>query len=434
MRRYNLSVFKDTFADGSAQYTSDQYDETLGSADHLGSAPPCVRSIATWGLVAMCTALAGCPNEASSQAGDAQVDGVDSATEAATDVSDVEDVPVDPNAIVEISAGDGHTCARRASGQVVCWGVWAQVQLPPSSPDAGVDAIPRMLLPSVITTIRDATQIAAGHMVTCALQRDGDPVCWGASDLRTGMELHPVHGLIRPVQLSLRDFGGCAIQADGQVACWSGNFIAETIAHEVPGITDAVEVVADSAFTCVRRRNGQVVCWGTNALGELGDGTMTSRDHPTDPVVGVNDAIGIAIGGTNACALRAGGAVVCWGDALLTLDDGGFGNTLTPVEIVGLEDVLELSSGGGQSYCARRRNGRVLCWGRALLGDGSYLRQPVEVEGITDAIAISVGSSHACALRRDRHVLCWGSDFRGQLGDGRIVDVRLIPPVEVQGL
>jgi alpha-tubulin suppressor-like RCC1 family protein len=44
---------------------------------------------------------------------------------------------------------------------------------------------------------------------------------------------------------------------------------------------------------------------------------------------------------------------------------------------------------------------------------------PVEVTGITSAVDISLGASHACAVLNDGSVVCWGADDQGQLGDGR---------------
>jgi alpha-tubulin suppressor-like RCC1 family protein len=72
--------------------------------------------------------------------------------------------------------------------------------------------------------------------------------------------------------------------------------------------------------------------------------------------------------------------------------------------------------------CASRKDGSVWCWGinrHGECGDGTLderRRSPVRVKGVSDAIAVAVGTSHACALRRGGSVWCWGSDEWGELG------------------
>ncbi len=54
-------------------------------------------------------------------------------------------------------------------------------------------------------------------------------------------------------------------------------------------------------------------------------------------------------------------------------------------------------------------------------GDDSPLeyRTPVQVQGLSDVIAMSAGGLHALALRRDRSVWAWGDNRFGQLGDAQ---------------
>jgi alpha-tubulin suppressor-like RCC1 family protein len=70
------------------------------------------------------------------------------------------------------------------------------------------------------------------------------------------------------------------------------------------------------------------------------------------------------------------------------------------------------------------RNGTVMCWGyngEGQLGiNDSYTRfstYPVDVPGITDAIAIAGGSNITCIIRRDTTVACWGYGWHGD-GEG----------------
>jgi hypothetical protein len=84
------------------------------------------------------------------------------------------------------------------------------------------------------------------------------------------------------------------------------------------------------------------------------------------------------------------------------------------------------------------RSGGVRCWGggkHGELGTGATADRaatPVDVVGVRDAVAVTVGMWHSCALTRGGQVLCWGINGDGQLGDGGRDD--RMQPVAVVGL
>jgi len=128
------------------------------------------------------------------------------------------------------------------------------------------------------------------------------------------------------------------------------------------------------------------MCWGQNHNGDLGTGTTEGGPSPVQ-VVGLSDAVALDVGGSQACVIRAGGVVACWGGVPC--------------------------SGG--------------CTLGGILGDGSTggSATPVQVVGIRDAVAVSVGTQYlnfACALRERGQVVCWGYNQYGQLGDGTTED------------
>ena len=98
--------------------------------------------------------------------------------------------------------------------------------------------------------------------------------------------------------------------------------------------------------------------------------------------------------------------------------------------------VVELRA-GGQSTCARRSDGTVWCWGSnqsGQLGDGTTTDReaPVEVQGLTGAVGLTLGHGHACAVKGDGSAWCWGNNEYQQLGDGTKTDRPT--PVAVAGL
>ena len=152
------------------------------------------------------------------------------------------------------------------------------------------------------------------------------------------------------------------------------------------------------------------------------------------------DAPSIGAGDRHSCAVVLDGRVRCWGDnGSGQCGDGTSGNDrLTPVYVVGLTDAVMVDGGDDAGFtCALRRTGQVVCWGRGgngRLGYGgtSNSSVPIAVSGLTDAVYVSAGRSHACAVRANGKVSCWGSGSGGQLGQGT-TNGSLVP-IEVLGL
>lgn len=77
---------------------------------------------------------------------------------------------------------------------------------------------------------------------------------------------------------------------------------------------------------------------------------------------------------------------------------------------------------GDTSSCARFADGAVRCWGYCGQGFACVSAgdtgpaPPTRVQGLREALGVTVGSDHACAWHADGSVSCWGSNFHGALG------------------
>lgn len=187
-----------------------------------------------------------------------------------------------------------------------------------------------------------------------------------------------------------------------------------------------VQVASGAAFNCALRNDGTVLCWGGNLFGSLGAGakgaTTIIRENP-EPVVGITGATAIALNEMTACAIVAGGAVMCWG----ANDSGQAGSAGdwsldTPQALPGISGATAITLGAAHG-CAVIAGGEVRCWGSngwGQVGDGSYIDRsgPTAVADLAGAAAVTAGANHTCALLIDGDVVCWGRNDAGQLGDG----------------
>jgi alpha-tubulin suppressor-like RCC1 family protein len=196
---------------------------------------------------------------------------------------------------------------------------------------------------------------------------------------------------------------------------------------------------------------GRVFMWGGNGSGQLGDGTTTDKNVPTEITSNIslrpNDKIiGLSLGKGYSSALSAMGRVFVWGwNELGYLGDGTSTSRSIPTEIttgfslfVG-ETIISLSKGSTHAS-ALTSTGRVFMWGDnqyGYLGDGTSITRNVPTEITSNfslstgekIISLSLGSTHSSALTSTGRVFMWGWNEFGQLGNGMNVNRNL--PTEI---
>ncbi len=159
-----------------------------------------------------------------------------------------------------------------------------------------------------------------------------------------------------------------------------------------------VQVSTGGTHTCFLFSSGHVKCvgseWGANVapggvtvLGAGPPGTVPTYGciqaagrctfKPVE-VLGLSDAVEISTGLSSACARKTNGTVVCWGGGTV------YGGN-TPTLVAGRPDALQIAIGGGQSQCARKSDGTVACWGAIVGGAGTTV-----LPTISDAMTISL--------------------------------------------
>lgn len=290
--------------------------------------------------------------------------------------------------IVAIAAGDSHSMALRSDGTVFAWGNNSDGRL-----GDGTD-IERSAPVQVVGVggsgfLCDIVGISAGDAHSLALRSDGAVFAWGSNDFGQLGNNNPPTPSFTPIQV---------------LGVGGAGFLSNIIAISA----------ANQGEHCVAlRSNGKVFAWGRNDSGQLGDGTNIQRNTPIQ-VLGVggsgflNNIESIEAGRTHTLALNSKKFVFAWGrNDNGQLGDGTNTNKNTPTQVLAvggsgfLNNIVSLAA---SDHClALTSDGLVIAWGRnnaGQLGDNTTTDKniPVNVITISNVKAIGVGLFQSLAV------------------------------------
>ena len=375
-------------------------------------------------------------------------------------------------AVVQVVAGNSHTCVLLDTGAVRCWGIGGTGALGYGNQfTIGDDETPASAGDVPLGGI--ATGLTAGGGHTCALLSTGAVRCWGGNTFgqlgygntdSIGDDETPVAAGDVPVGGTVTHIAAgvehtCARLSTGAVRCWGRGLFGRLGYADEMNIGDdetpasagdvvvgrfVVEIATGANHTCAVTDSAQVRCWGGGSQGKLGYGNTDSIGDDETPASAGDvfidgNADQIALGEFQTCA-RKGTSLLCWGGAI----DGilGYGDTTSigddefpgTVGDVPVGVALAQVSAGNTHTCARLTTGAVRCWGAAFAGQLGYGNvqyigddeTPASVgdvpvgDTVTD---IATGDQHTCVILSSGGVRCWGWGFRGRLGYGNEITI-----------
>ncbi len=148
--------------------------------------------------------------------------------------------------LVEIVAGDRHTCARNGLGGVMCWGENMAGQV-------GVKvSLKTLTVPTPVTVkaAAGAAQLALGGRHSCIRKANGSVWCWGAANQR--------------------QLGRYGELAGATVKIVMGGPLGANL-------KGAKDLAAGGDTNCALDGSGNPWCWGANKHGQLGNGRTGER-------------------------------------------------------------------------------------------------------------------------------------------------------------
>lgn len=315
-----------------------------------------------------------------------------------------------PLAAKSVGVGLSYSCALLLDGSVWCWGYNGEGALGTFSNEVyELTPAPVVGLPGPVSSL------AVNFLNACAMTSNGEVFCWGDNSwwaLGTGQSWSqieysnvalPVKDLPgRAIAISVGQNSGCAVLEQGQLSCWglipNGNDSSVLSADEddawtqptnIDGLSaPATAVVVGQSHICAVLVTGNVECLGENDVGQLGDGTVTTR--------------------------------------------------IKPMQVTGIPRHVRWISSLYKHTCVILDDDSTRCWGSnetAQLGSGSVglFNSPNLVSGLVGTPKqVAAGENHTCVLTAQEQVLCWGSNEGGLIGDGttknRLSPTPILPP------
>ena len=139
------------------------------------------------------------------------------------------------------------------------------------------------------TELSDAT-VRLTTTLLSALPREANGSVPGSLDSSTTR-------LARRSLIAAGDEHTCALNPQGEAICWGWNAFSQTNAPE----GSFVHIDAGGHATCAIDTKGRAICWGDNRQGQSSPPKGTFTD--------------IAVGNAHTCAINLQQQVVCWGDS-----------------------------------------------------------------------------------------------------------------------
>ncbi|WOO43031.1 pectinesterase family protein [Rubellicoccus peritrichatus] len=313
-----------------------------------------------------------------------------------------------------LAAGDDHSHAVDAAGQLWSWGHAKLGALGISSVTIGGN----YAFPVEQPTLSDVIDISSGIAFSVALLGDGSVYSWGDNG-----------------QYNLGLGAGYGTGDEQALPQLLTALSSETIVKVATGTLHGM-ALAD---------NGRLYTWGDNSHGELGHSPSPTDVHTPALVQwdsnddgsldsDLENIVSIAAGVNFSVALDVNGDVWTWGEGR-KLGRNIISASVTAAGLVtGLSDVTQIAAGRYHSYAVS--NGKVWAWGYDANADGQLGNNassgsssaPVQVLADADAdvgtapidleniLSVSSGLNFAVALKGDGTVWSWGDGAKGQLG------------------
>ncbi|HEY6039598.1 MAG TPA: hypothetical protein VIV58_35200 [Kofleriaceae bacterium] len=281
--------------------------------------------------------------------------------------------------VVQVRGGRGLFCARRDTGDVLCWG---DLRGMGRSNGPGNTRQVREINGYASLVATGAKAIGVGYTTRCDATGDASTMgCAGPAMSNAARFSQAQWNIDHAVDFALSGGTGLALLDDGTVMSFGQNGSGERgsdVASEAPpslvaGLTGVTQIAMgggsgtrNNRHACARTSDGSAWCWGRGRHGVRGVGAEGNSNVPAQVMVDAETALSgvtaVSAAQAHSCAI-AGGGVYCWGRNT----EGELGSIAAstmfamPTDPV-IPDAVKIVS-LMRTSCVVRATGGVWCWG-----------------------------------------------------------------------
>lgn len=175
-----------------------------------------------------------------------------------------------------LAAGADHTCALDGQGQVMCWGLNTHGQL--GDPRAPAELEENRGTPRRVAGLPYIRVLRTRGDVSCGVSDAGEAFCWGK-----GFGVATQLGVPSASDIAIGEGFVCIVVQGEDVACFGASQSWLPTDRALDGFRGVEELAVGDAHLCGRTRDGIVLCQGDTSRGQLGNGAPTSEVDPTSP-------------------------------------------------------------------------------------------------------------------------------------------------------
>lgn len=306
------------------------------------------------------------------------------------------------NKIKDIKVSAGQSMALNDKGVVFVWGENVSNFLSSVEYDY-------ISTPKEVPDITGIKALACNFGTYAVLKEDGTICGWGVNT----ENIRRIEGLNKVIAIDggyNLNFQYIALLSDGTVWEWLLNGNVDR-PHKVNGISNVTAISKGTYHSLALKKDGTVWSWRNPDYYD--DESKVDSKGPLK-VNGLSNVVAISAVNKTSLALKKDGSVWIW-----DTDSKGNLTKKPPQKIKELSDVIAIS---GDST-ALKKDGTVWTWVNnqyVQLGDGTFVNKitPAKVLGLTNIVRISSGQFHTLALDKSGAVWSWGLNDNGQLGNG----------------
>lgn len=345
----------------------------------------------------------------------------------------------------KISVGRDHTSAINTSNNIFSWGRDNFYQL-------GLSNNVNRSSPVQIGSSSDWSEVRCGGYHTMAIKTDGTLWGWGRNTYgQIGNGKSYISQISSPVQVGSANWSKVAtsklvstgnprrghtliVKTDGTLWACGDNaygqlglntslgFVISPL--QVGSLSNWSNVATGDFFSLALKTDGTLWGWGRNNVGQVGDGTSTTRSSPVQIGSGTDWSL-IECGSYSSAAIKTGNTLWTWGNASFgMLGSNSTTNRSSPGQVGSLSNWSKIAC-GNLHMIAVKTDGTLWSWGRNVgpgqgqlgLGDSTTRSSPVQVGANTDWSDVSCGRYHSMAIKTTGTLWGFGGGGDGRLGN-----------------